>query len=248
MLQEPGSRFAYNDVRINLLARALTRLWRRGLGEVLEQELMGPIGGSGTAQWHGYANSWIEDDGLRIPCVSGGATGVAACGPARVDHARFGQLYLSRGLWDAQRILSEEWIDLSFTPGESNPDYGFLWWLNDARRIFGRAPTTGMCARQPRASAHLDRPRTGPGDRVSLDGPCRAVHRCCLRRPHRRPLTSIKGCATASRRPTRQARSRSPFHDHLMRPTTPAVCGFPCDWGCLATTFTGRTGAVWFSV
>src|SRR6476660_2687737 len=133
MLQEPGSRFAYNDVRINLLARALPRLWRRGLGEVLEQELMGPIGGSGTTQWHGYADSWIDDDGLRIPCVSGGAHWGGGLWASAFDHARFGQLYLSRGLWQGQRILSEEWIDVSFTPGESNPDYGFLWWLNDAQ-------------------------------------------------------------------------------------------------------------------
>jgi CubicO group peptidase (beta-lactamase class C family) len=43
-LGAPGSAFAYNDVRINLLALALTRLWRRPLDEVLREHLMRPIG------------------------------------------------------------------------------------------------------------------------------------------------------------------------------------------------------------
>jgi CubicO group peptidase (beta-lactamase class C family) len=41
--------------------------------------------------------------------------------------ARFGFLYLNRGLWAGRRIISDAWI------GEStamNPNrYGYLWWL-----------------------------------------------------------------------------------------------------------------------
>jgi CubicO group peptidase (beta-lactamase class C family) len=63
------------------------------------------------------------------------------------DLARLGELYLHRGRWNGRQLLSAEWIDASWRPGEVNPDYGYLWWLNDRRRIFPAAPATGRCAR-----------------------------------------------------------------------------------------------------
>ncbi len=43
------------------------------------------------------------------------------------DMARFGLLYLKKGLWEKRQIISENWIDLStdFNSG----DYGYLWRL-----------------------------------------------------------------------------------------------------------------------
>lgn len=48
LLRVPGSVWAYNDVRINLLALALTRVWGRSLADVLRDEVMTPIGASST--------------------------------------------------------------------------------------------------------------------------------------------------------------------------------------------------------
>ena len=62
-----------NDVRVNLLALALTRLFRESLGGVLRREVMDPIGASDTWEWHGYANSIVEIDGRPVESVSGGA-------------------------------------------------------------------------------------------------------------------------------------------------------------------------------
>ena len=42
----PGSRYEYNDVRINLLALAALQVWRRPLPEVLRLQVMDPIGAS----------------------------------------------------------------------------------------------------------------------------------------------------------------------------------------------------------
>ncbi|HEX2774735.1 MAG TPA: serine hydrolase, partial [Micromonosporaceae bacterium] len=144
---EPGSAFAYNDVRVNLLALALTVLWRRPLPDVLAMELMGPLGASDGWSWHGYSDSVVTIDGRNVPVVSGGAHWGGGFWASAGDLARLGELYLRRGRWDGRQLLSAEWIEASWRPGEVNPDYGYLWWLNDRQRIFPDAPVTGRCAR-----------------------------------------------------------------------------------------------------
>jgi CubicO group peptidase (beta-lactamase class C family) len=49
------------------------------------------------------------------------------------DLARFGLLYLQNGVWNGERLVSEEWIDFVRTPApataESGNFYGGQWWL-----------------------------------------------------------------------------------------------------------------------
>ena len=49
------------------------------------------------------------------------------------DLARLGQLYLQKGVWNGERLLSEEWIDFVRTPApataERGNQYGGQWWL-----------------------------------------------------------------------------------------------------------------------
>ena len=49
------------------------------------------------------------------------------------DLARFGLLYLNGGVWNGERLISEEWIDFVRTPapstGETGNFYGGQWWL-----------------------------------------------------------------------------------------------------------------------
>jgi CubicO group peptidase (beta-lactamase class C family) len=49
------------------------------------------------------------------------------------DLARFGQLYLQNGIWNQQRILSQDWIRQSLTPvartNHESVDFGYLWWV-----------------------------------------------------------------------------------------------------------------------
>jgi CubicO group peptidase (beta-lactamase class C family) len=49
------------------------------------------------------------------------------------DLARFGLLYLNGGVWNGERLLSEEWIDFVRTPAPataaSGSFYGGQWWL-----------------------------------------------------------------------------------------------------------------------
>lgn len=49
------------------------------------------------------------------------------------DLARFGLLYLQGGLWDGERLISEDWIEFSSTPAPATVGrgghYGGQWWL-----------------------------------------------------------------------------------------------------------------------
>ena len=49
------------------------------------------------------------------------------------DLARFGMLYLQNGVWNGERLLSEDWIDFVRTPAPATvgrgSQYGGQWWL-----------------------------------------------------------------------------------------------------------------------
>jgi CubicO group peptidase (beta-lactamase class C family) len=143
----PGAGWAYNDVRINLLALALTALLEEPLDEVLRAEILDQIGASSSFSWHGYSNSWVTAGGQRLPVVSGGAHWGGGLFISARDMARVGQLHLDGGVHDRRQLLSREWMDALWTPCDVKPEYGYLWWLNDTGKVWPTAPPTGRCAR-----------------------------------------------------------------------------------------------------
>ncbi|CAM5434285.1 serine hydrolase [Streptomyces spiroverticillatus] len=150
----PGEGWAYNDVRVNLAALALTVLLGRSLPDALRDRVMDPIGASDTWSWHGYANSFTEVDGARIPVVSGGAHWGGGLWISALDLARIGQLVLGQGSWEGKRILSRRWVEELWAPCPVKPNYGLSWWLNDDRTVWPAAPATGRCSRG-NGGAHL---------------------------------------------------------------------------------------------
>lgn len=62
------------------------------------------------------------------------------------DHARFGYLFLRRGRWGDQQVISERWIDLATTPCPVKLEYGYMWWLNIDRQLFPSAPGSNFYA------------------------------------------------------------------------------------------------------
>ena len=145
-LNAPGTFYEYNDVRVNLAAYAVLRTLRRPLPEVLREQIMDPIGASHTWEWHGYDTSWITLDGQKVQSVAGGGHYGGGVWANTRDHARFGLLYLRRGRWGGRQLLSEAWIERATTPGDVNPTYGYMWWLNPGRQLFPSAPETSFFA------------------------------------------------------------------------------------------------------
>lgn len=130
-LREPGTFYEYNDVRVNVLSYALLRRFGRALPEVLKERIMDPIGASETWRWHGYENSWVDlGNGRKAQSVPGGAHWGGGIFISALDHARLGLLIGRQGEWGGRQLLSKAYIAEMLAPSATNPDYGFLWWLN----------------------------------------------------------------------------------------------------------------------
>ncbi len=145
-LHAPGTRYKYNDVRVNLLAFSLMQVLRQPLPVVLKERVMDPIGASPTWRWHGYDNSWTTLDGLSMQSVSGGGHFGGGMFISAADHARFGLLMLRNGQWGERRVLSKEWITRATRPSPVKDDYGYLWWLNTGRKAIPAAPESAYWA------------------------------------------------------------------------------------------------------
>ena len=145
-LQRPGAHWEYNDVRVNRLALAALRVLKRPLPEVFAERIMQPIGASGTWEWHGYLNSWVDVDGQMMQSVSGGAHWGGGMFISARDQARIGVLMARGGIWNGQRLISESSIKNATTPCPINADYGWLWWLNAVQTRLPSAPAHGFQA------------------------------------------------------------------------------------------------------
>jgi CubicO group peptidase (beta-lactamase class C family) len=143
-LSAPGTRYKYNDVRVNVLALAALHVIRRPLPDVLRDEVMEPIGASSTWRWHGYENSWVELDGRKVQSVTGGGHWGGGMFINAWDMARFGYLFLRNGRWRDRQIVSEKWIAMARTPGV-NPQYGYAnWYPNTGRKALPAAPESSV--------------------------------------------------------------------------------------------------------
>lgn len=138
----PGQHWRYNDVRVNQLALSLLHVWREPLPQVLKSRVMDPIGCSPTWRWHGYENSWVTVDGLKMQSVSGGGHWGGGMFISSRDHARFGLLMLRDGKWRDRQLLSKRWIEMAKRPTKHNAKYGYMnWFLNtDQAKQFASAP------------------------------------------------------------------------------------------------------------
>ena len=129
-LNEPGTVFKYNDVRVNLLAYSLLQVWRMPLPMILKEKIMDPIGASTTWRWYGYDNSFVNINGLMMQSVSGGGHHGGGLFISTTDQARFGLLFLRKGKWKNQQLISEKFVNAVHQPSTANKDYGYMWWIN----------------------------------------------------------------------------------------------------------------------
>ena len=158
-LHEPGTRYKYNDVRVNVLALAALHVLRRPLPEVLREEIMDPIGASSTWRWHGYENSWIDLDGRNVQSVSGGGHWGGGMFINAWDLARFGYLFLRNGRWRDRQLVSRE-VDRRWRarPGRPTRTYGYMnWYLNTGRKPLPAAPESSVDLPRRRAEHRLRR-------------------------------------------------------------------------------------------
>lgn len=148
--RKPGTWFVYNTGATYMLSAIITKLTGESLVDYLRPRLFEPLGIE-NPRWesdpHGRS---IGGSGLHIKTE---------------DIARFGQLYLQKGLWQGRRIVPEEWIaeatkahsDNSNT--QSNPDwtmgYGYQFWRCRHNAYRGDGAFGQFCIVMPEQDAVL---------------------------------------------------------------------------------------------
>jgi CubicO group peptidase (beta-lactamase class C family) len=117
----PGSRFAYNNKAINLLAAIVQRASGQRMDQYLRDQIFTPMGITDFA--------WSLDP-------AGSPQGMAGFQVRARDLAKLGQMMLDRGVWHGKRVLSAAWIAESTQPSQSMvPRCGLLWWLLRDSRV-----------------------------------------------------------------------------------------------------------------
>lgn len=119
--KEPGTHFLYNTGATYMLSAILQKVTGQTLLEYLESRLFTPLG-IRSATWES--------------CPRGINIGGYGLNITTEDIAKFGQLFLQKGIWNNQRLLPEEWIDEAtskhISNGEGDHDwalgYGYQFW------------------------------------------------------------------------------------------------------------------------
>ena len=157
-IEAPGTRYEYNDVRINRFALSLLRAFNKAVPEIFRDEIMDPIGASNAWKWVPYHNSYVTIDGRRTASVSGGSRWGGGVWINSWDMARFGYLWLRGGMWGDRQILPSAYVKAAIAPSAHGPDYGYLWWLNTQGKNFPGLPATVYGARGAGSNAILISP------------------------------------------------------------------------------------------
>lgn len=119
MIETPGTKAYYGSANPYLLGVMLQEALNQPLELFIDQHLMQPLG---------INNYIIQTDIVKQPYFGGGMY----LRPR--DMLKFGQLYLQKGQWNGQQIISEKWINESLkkhTVLENTPEkdaYGYFWW------------------------------------------------------------------------------------------------------------------------
>lgn len=118
MAAEPGSTWVYNSGATELLAEIFVKgTGGKDLAQYAEANLFKPLG---------ITEYYWKRTPLGLPDTEGGVYLEAK------DLAKIGFLMLRRGMWEGQRLVSEEWITQSVAPVATVKDdvkYGLKWWL-----------------------------------------------------------------------------------------------------------------------
>ena len=124
--EPPGTQFTYKSGDAYLLTLALQRaLGRTSITAYTQERLWTPLGMEADGAWSiDHAPDGLEKTGC---CLAATAQ----------DFAKFGRIYLHKGVWDGRRIVSEAWVTDSTridTTAGSAWNYQYLWWLIARKR------------------------------------------------------------------------------------------------------------------
>jgi len=113
---KPGTEFQYNSLNTYVLSAIVTKRTGETLTEYLTPRLFGPLGIT-KYYWETCPKG-----------ITKGGWGLFLCAE---DMAKLGQLYLQKGKWNGQQLVSEYWIEISTARHlkTQNDTYGYQLWM-----------------------------------------------------------------------------------------------------------------------
>ena len=115
---QPGTEFQYNSLNTYVLSAIVTKRTGETLTEYLTPRLFGPLGIT-KYYWETCPKG-----------ITKGGWGLFLCAE---DMAKLGQLYLQRGKWNGQQLVSEYWIEIStarhLKTQNDTYGYGYQLWM-----------------------------------------------------------------------------------------------------------------------
>ena len=115
---KPGTEFQYNSLNTYVLSAIVTKRTGETLTEYLTSRLFGPLGIT-KYYWETCPKG-----------ITKGGWGLFLCAE---DMAKLGQLYLQRGKWNGQQLVSEYWIEIStarhLKTQNDTYGYGYQLWM-----------------------------------------------------------------------------------------------------------------------
>jgi len=127
---QPGEQYFYDGAPADHLADIVAAAVGKSSHRYILEEVVAPLG----CENFSYQPEGVDKkDNVRI-----GGSVLMSCR----DLARLGQLYLNKGRWAGQQLVSESYINDAIKSSENNEGYGYLWWLNYTGRI--KAAPTNM--------------------------------------------------------------------------------------------------------
>ena len=115
---KPGTEFQYNSLNTYVLSAIVTKRTGETLTEYLTPRLFGPLGIT-KYYWETCPKG-----------ITKGGWGLFLCAE---DMAKLGQLYLQRGKWNGQQLVSEYWIEIStarhLKTQNDTYGYGYQLWI-----------------------------------------------------------------------------------------------------------------------
>ena len=115
---KPGTEFQYNSLNTYVLSAIVTKRTGETLTEYLTPRLFGPLGIT-KYYWETCPKG-----------ITKGGWGLFLCAE---DMAKLGQLYLQRGKWNGQQLVSEYWIEIStarhLKTQNGTYGYGYQLWM-----------------------------------------------------------------------------------------------------------------------
>lgn len=115
---KPGTEFQYNSLNAYVLSAIVTKRTGETLTEYLTPRLFGPLGIT-KYYWETCPKG-----------ITKGGWGLFLCAE---DMAKLGQLYLQRGKWNGQQLVSEYWIEIStarhLKTQNDTYGYGYQLWM-----------------------------------------------------------------------------------------------------------------------